>query len=136
MALADRDFVPAEAIASLSASQLSEDCERAAPEGVVPQAAPLGVMFAWVTHDDAHTPVMLDTYDQVFELYEQMIPMFFVDARADENSSFLDPYLIYSVPTLLLVKDGKTLTRHIGTTMVKKIRADVDKVVEDVLASN
>ncbi len=98
--------------------------------------SPLGVFLAFVTKDDAHSPVMLPVYDQLVKYAEDQIPLRLADARDYANQALCDDLNIFSVPTLVwLQNDRMPHFRLVGTVMKGKLEQEFDKALAVELAA-
>lgn len=108
----------------------------------------LGIFLVFVTPDDAHSPVMMNVYDQVVEYTDRIIPMFLIDAL--QEPEFRERCLVYSVPTFVWLDapppqgpsrgmpingrdSAEILLKLSGTVMFQKIRREIDAILERVL---
>jgi thiol-disulfide isomerase/thioredoxin len=112
---------------------------------------PLGCFFAFVTDEDAHSPLMLPVYDELVTEFEDQIPLFVVQVALDATDQHSMPrnrFLVYSVPTLVWynvkVDPGKTYSsdskppefvylRTIGTVLLGKLIKEVNDKIDEIL---
>jgi thioredoxin 1 len=87
----------------------------------------------------ANTPVLLD-FTAIAPLLEAMVPEYqgrlkIMKLDVDENPTTAMRYMVRSIPTLLLFKDGKVVDQRVGAVNRKALDELVSKVVAAKAAS-
>jgi hypothetical protein len=98
-----------------------------------------GVLAAFVTTDDPHSPLVLQYYDElVSDHLSDAVPFHVIDA-ATLDSETLEKLLVFSAPTLIWFRlpegqtEPKTLFRIVGTVTYQKLQHEADKVLDELI---
>jgi hypothetical protein len=94
----------------------------------------LGALFAFVTEGeemDAHTPIMMERYEQLAEFFDGRVPLYFINVNTEDHNEIGEKFLVWSVPTLIWRIGRVTVMRLVGTVNYHKLEAEADKVIED-----
>lgn len=46
----------------------------------------------------------------------------------EENDDLVDKYKIMSVPTVIILKEGKEIIRHVGLTQLSELKKDLESI--------
>lgn len=46
----------------------------------------------------------------------------------EENEDLVDQYKIRSVPTVIILKEGKEIIRHVGLTQLSELKKDLESI--------
>ena len=65
---------------------------------------------------------------QQAEILKQLEGVEVESINIEENDELVDKYKIMSVPTVIILKEGKEIIRHIGLTQLSELKKDLESI--------
>ena len=67
---------------------------------------------------------------QQAEILKQLKGVEVESINIEENDDLVEEYKIRSVPTVIILKEGKEIIRHVGLTQLDELKKDLEAVCE------